>query len=38
VRIDAGVETCSYSRLFNNPPKMGSGEATTVIAEKYFSS
>jgi hypothetical protein len=38
VRIDAGVEPCSLSCLFDDPPEMGSGEPATVITEKYFSS
>jgi hypothetical protein len=38
VRIDAGIESCNLSCLFDDPPEMGSGEATTVITEKYFSS
>jgi hypothetical protein len=38
VRIDAGVESCSLSCLFDDAPEMRGGEPATVIAEKYFSS
>ena len=38
VRIDAGIQAGSLSRLFDDAPEMGRGESATVIPEKYFPS
>jgi len=38
VRIDAGVESCSLSCLFDYAPEMRGGEPAAVIAQKYLSS